>query len=174
MKISSAFRIILTLLLGTVLLAGNVAQAQLTPRTISGLEAQPISPQPLPVELAFPVYVSAASPGRYKIVWNLPDGHYLYRHAFQFTLSQQPDSAELPVEVTIPDGLKKNDQFFGDIEAYYGQARYRSKPYYRAGAERKNLHRLSRLRRLGVLLSSAALRISAKSVNSRPSFRKKA
>ena len=121
MKINSAFRIILTLLLSTVLLAGNVAQAQLTPRTISGLEAQPISPQPLPVELAFPFYVSAASPGRYKIVWNLPDGHYLYRHAFQFTLRQQPDSAELPVEVTIPDGLKKNDQFFGDIEAYYGK-----------------------------------------------------
>ena len=121
MKINSAFRIILTLLLSTVLLAGNVAQAQLTPRTISGLEAQPISPQPLPVELAFPVYVSAASPGRYKIVWNLPDGHYLYRHAFQFALRQQPDSAELPVEVTIPDGLKKNDQFFGDIEAYYGK-----------------------------------------------------
>ena len=121
MKISSAFPIILTLLLGTALLASNVAQAQLTPRTISGLEAQPISPQPLPVELAFPFYVSAASPERYKIVWNLPDGHYLYRHAFQFTLRQQADSAELAVEVTMPDGLKKNDQFFGDVEAYYGQ-----------------------------------------------------
>ena len=121
MKIRSAFRISLTLLLGTLLLADNVAQAQLTPRTISGLEVQPISPQPLPVAQAFPFYVSAASPGRYKIVWSLPDGHYLYRHAFQFTLSQQADSAELPIEVTMPDGLKKNDQFFGDIEAYYGQ-----------------------------------------------------
>ena len=121
MKINSTFRIILTLLFGSVLLAGKVAQAQLAPRTISGLEAQPISPQPLSVELAFPFYVSAASPGRYKIVWNLPDGHYLYKHAFQFTLSQQADSEELPVEVTIPDGLKKSDQFFGDIEAYYGQ-----------------------------------------------------
>ena len=121
MKINSTFRIILTLLFGSVLLAGNVAQAQLAPRTISGLETQPISPQPLSVELAFPFYVSAASPGRYKIIWNLPDGHYLYRHAFQFTLSQQADSEELPVEVTIPDGLKKSDQFFGDIEAYYGQ-----------------------------------------------------
>ena len=121
MKISSTFRIILTLIFGSVLLADNVAQAQLVPRTISGLETQPISPQPLSVELAFPFHVNAASPGRYKIVWNLPDGHYLYRHAFQFTLSQQADSEELPVEVTIPDGLKKSDQFFGDIEAYYGQ-----------------------------------------------------
>ena len=121
MKISAAFRISLTLLLGTLLLAGNVAQAQLTPRTISGLEVLPISPQPLPLAQAFPFYVSAASPGRYKIVWSLPDGHYLYRHAFQFTLSQQADSAELPIKVTMPNGLKKNDQFFGDIEAYYGQ-----------------------------------------------------
>jgi len=121
MKMSSAFHIILTLLLGTLLLAGNVAQAQLTPRTISGLAAQPLTPQPLPLEQAFPFYVSAASPGRYKIVWDLPDGHYLYRHAFEFTLSQEADSAQLPVEVAMPDGLKKNDQFFGDIEAYYGQ-----------------------------------------------------
>jgi len=121
MKMSSVFRITLTLLLGTFLLAGNIAYAQLTPRTISGLASQPTSPQPLPLEQAFPFYVSAVSPGRYKIVWNLPDDHYLYRHAFEFTLSQQVDSAELPVEVTMPDGLKKNDQFFGDIEAYYGQ-----------------------------------------------------
>ena len=118
---SSAFRIILTLLLGTFLLAGNVAQAQLTPRTVSGLAAQPASPQPLPLEQAFPFYVSAVSPGRYRIVWNLPDNHYLYKHAFEFTLSQQVDSAELPVESLMRDGLKKNDQFFGDIEAYYGQ-----------------------------------------------------
>lgn len=115
------FRIKLILLLGVFLLAGNVAQAQLTPRRISGLATQPVSPQPLPLQQAFPFYVSAVSPGRYKIVWNLPDGHYLYRHAFKFTLSQQADSEELPVESTMPDGLKKNDQFFGDIEAYYGQ-----------------------------------------------------
>lgn len=121
MKMSNMFRIKLILLLGAVLLAGNAAQAQLTPRTISGLAAQPTSPQPLPLQQAFPFYVSAVSPGRYKIVWNLPDGHYLYRHAFEFTLSQQADSEELPVEFTLPDGLKKNDQFFGDIEAYYGQ-----------------------------------------------------
>jgi|TARA_B110000091_G_scaffold49532_1_gene54476 thiol:disulfide interchange protein DsbD len=121
MKMSCAFQISLTLLLGTFLLAGNVAQAQLTPRTISGLAAQPISPQPLSLEQAFPFYVSAVSPGRYRVVWHLPDGHYLYRHAFEFTLSQQTDSAEQPVEFSMRDGLKKNDQFFGDIEAYYGQ-----------------------------------------------------
>ncbi|PCI76829.1 MAG: hypothetical protein COB20_09745 [SAR86 cluster bacterium] len=121
MKMSPVFRISLTLLLSTFLFAGNLAYAQLTPRTVSGLAAQPASPQPLPLEQAFPFYVSVVSPGRYKIVWNLPDGHYLYRHAFEFTLSAQVDSQELPVEFRMPDGLKKNDQFFGDIEAYYGR-----------------------------------------------------
>lgn len=121
MKMSIQIQIKLTLLLGILLLAGNAAQAQLTPRSISGLEPQSESPRPLPLEQAFPFYVSAVSPGRYRIVWNLPDSHYLYRHAFEFTLSQQVDSAELPVESSMRDGLKKNDQFFGDIEAYYGQ-----------------------------------------------------
>lgn len=121
MEISCAFRIKLCLLFGTLLLASNVAHAQLTPRTISDLTPQSASPQPLPLEQAFPFYVSAVSPGRYKIVWELPDGHYLYRHAFKFTHSQLADSTELPIEVTMPNGLKKSDQFFGDIEAYYDQ-----------------------------------------------------
>lgn len=121
MKMSIQIQIKLTLLLGILLLAGNAAQAQLTPRSISGLESQSASPQPLPLEQAFPFYVSAVSPGRVRIVWDLPDSHYLYRHAFEFTLSQQVDSAELPIESSMRDGLKKNDQFFGDIEAYYGQ-----------------------------------------------------
>lgn len=121
MKMSRLFRIKLSLLLGTLLLATNIAQAQLAPRSISGLASQSESPQPLPLEQAFPFYVSAVSPGRYAIVWDLPDGHYLYRHAFDFTLSQQADSEALPIEFTMRDGLKKNDQFFGDIEAYYGQ-----------------------------------------------------
>tara|TARA_B110000858_G_scaffold66259_1_gene76852 strand:+ start:10406 stop:10897 length:492 start_codon:yes stop_codon:yes gene_type:complete len=121
MEMSGAFRIKLCLLFGTLLLSSNAAQAQLTPRTISGLAPQSASPQPLPLEQAFPFYVSAVSPGRYRIVWELPDGHYLYRHAFKFTLSQLADSTELPIEVTMPNGLKKSDQFFGDIEAYYEQ-----------------------------------------------------
>ena len=121
MKLNFVFQIRLFLLLATFLLAGNAVQAQLTPRTVSGLSTQPTYPKPLPIEDAFPFYISAVSSGRYKITWSLPDGHYLYRHAFEFILSQQVDSVELPITFMMPDGLKKNDQFFGDIEAYYGQ-----------------------------------------------------
>ena len=54
-------------------------------------------------------------------MWDLPPGHYLYRHAFNFTLSQNAESEELEVDYELPEGLKKTDQFFGDIEAYYGR-----------------------------------------------------
>jgi len=121
MKMSSMFRTQLLLVLGFFLLTANIAHAQLVPRSISGLASQSESPQPLSLEQAFPFYVSAVSPRRYKVVWDLPEGHYLYRHAFDFTLSQRADSEALPIDFTMPDGLKKNDQFFGDIEAYYGQ-----------------------------------------------------
>ena len=104
-----------------LLLVSAFAQAQLAPRTISGLASPSEIQQPLPLEQAFPFYVSAVSPGRFKVVWNLPDGHYLYRHAFDFTLGQAAESEELAVDFTLPPGLKKNDQFFGDIEAYYGK-----------------------------------------------------
>jgi len=121
MKMSYPFRILLSLLLGTFLLAGSAAQAQIGTRSISGLSATNDTPQPLPLEQAFPFFVSAISPGRYRIAWDLPNEHYLYRHAFAFSLSQAAGSEELAIDHKMRDGLKKHDQFFGDIEAYYGQ-----------------------------------------------------
>lgn len=121
MKMNFVFRALQCLLLGASLLLGTAAYAQLGTRSISGLEPQSDLQQPLPLEQAFPFYVSAISPGRFKVVWDLPDGHYLYRHAFDFTLVQLPEAEELEVDFVLPDGLKKNDEFFGDIEAYYGQ-----------------------------------------------------
>ena len=121
MKTSLLSRINQCLLFSLLVLVSSVADAQLGTRSVSGLEPQSELQQPLPLAQAFPFYVSAISPGRFRVVWNLPQGHYLYRHAFDFTLSQQAESEELEVEYTLPAGLKKTDQFFGDIEAYYGQ-----------------------------------------------------
>ncbi len=121
MKMSSLIGIQLQLLLGAALLLSSSAHGQLGPRSVSGLAPQSDIQQPLPLEQAFPFYVSAVSPGKYKVFWDLPQGHYLYRHAFDFTLSQRLDSEALAVDFSMPDGLKKTDQFFGEIEAYYGQ-----------------------------------------------------
>ncbi|MAX08130.1 MAG: hypothetical protein CMQ08_09210 [Gammaproteobacteria bacterium] len=74
---------------------------------------------PLSLEEAFPFYVSELSPGKYRINWVLAQGHYLYRHALQFSLLQTEGGDSLPVNYELPDGVQKTDQFFGQIEAYY-------------------------------------------------------
>ena len=48
--------------------------------------------------------------------WDMPDGYYLYRHAF----SVESNDVELG-PVVIPDGAPKVDEYFGDSEVYYGR-----------------------------------------------------
>ncbi|NQV69146.1 MAG: hypothetical protein HQ498_03870 [Pseudohongiella sp.] len=97
-------------------LLSNFSLAQLDSRSFSAFSNQP---EPLPLDQAFAFYVSAVSPGRFKVNWNLAEGHYLYRHAFDFSMQQTSEAEALPVDFVLPDGLKKTDQFFGEIEAYY-------------------------------------------------------
>ena len=126
MKLQFFTKLQIQLVLITLALTSIPAFAQLQPRTSSSLSNQSKQAQPLTLEQAFPFYVSAVSPGQYKVTWNLADGHYLYRHAFDFTFSQNAasqnaDAQAVAIDFTVPDGLKKVDQFFGDIEAYYGE-----------------------------------------------------
>lgn len=100
-----------------VLLA-TPGQAQLERRGVSGLDAAQGN-QPLPLDEAFAWYVSAVSPGRLRVSFDLAPGHYLYRHAFAFSITQQ--DRETAIAFELPAGLRKTDQFFGDIEAYYDQ-----------------------------------------------------
>lgn len=104
-------------LLGGLLLQTAAAQ----PPSFSSLANPSAQPQPLTLEEAFPFFVSTSSPGRYRVSWNLAPGHYLYRHAFSFALQQSENGELLETDVNLPDGLRKTDQFFGDIEAYYEQ-----------------------------------------------------
>ena len=101
-------------------LGSSSLTAQLEPR--SGLTlAETLSqqPEPLPLAQAFPYFVSTISPGRYRVTWEPAPGHYLYQHAFAFAQQNTEESEALPVSFTLPDGLNKTDQFFGDIVAYY-------------------------------------------------------
>ena len=75
--------------------------------------------EPLKLEEAFPFFLSERSPGKYRVTWTLAPEHYLYRHAFNFTLLQTEKSEEQPIDSVLPEGLQKTDQFFGQIEAYY-------------------------------------------------------
>lgn len=101
----------------------SLGLAQFDTRPPSGLESRSSgNPQPLTQEQAFPFYVSETGEDRLRITWTPASGHYLYRHAFAFSLQNAAGEA-LNVSVTLPDGLRKTDQFFGDIEAYYDTMR---------------------------------------------------
>ena len=96
--------------------------AQLTPRSISSLDNSLGQPRPLSLNEAFPFFVSESGVGTYEVTWTPAPGHYLYRHAFAFSLQATEDSSAQALTFSLSDGLKKTDQFFGEIEAYYNSA----------------------------------------------------
>lgn len=69
----------------------------------------------LPVDEAF-VLSARRADGKLVVRWDMPDGYYLYRHAF----SVVGDNAVIGQPV-IPTGQSKTDEYFGDSEVYYGQ-----------------------------------------------------
>ena len=69
----------------------------------------------LSVDAAF-VLSARRSDGQLVVRWDMPDGYYLYRHAF----SVEGDDADLG-QVVIPAGEPKVDEYFGDSEVYYGR-----------------------------------------------------
>lgn len=71
----------------------------------------------LPIAEAFPWYVGEAAPGRFRVAFHPAPEHYLYRHAFDFSLEIGDETQTL--DFRLPPGLAKNDRFFGDIVAYY-------------------------------------------------------
>lgn len=93
--------------------------AQLDTRAPSALEGRAGNPVPLPLEQAFPFHVSETGPNQMRITWTPAPGHYLYRHMFHFSLQATAVTAPKVIDAILPDGLRKTDQFFGDIEAYY-------------------------------------------------------
>ena len=107
-------------IIGYLFLLGlsSLAHAQLGGSSLGRLGGND-RPTPLSQEEAFPYYVSEVGAGEYRITWTPARGHYLYRHAFAFSLQYGNDSEASALAFEIPPGLPKSDQFFGDIEAYY-------------------------------------------------------
>ena len=67
----------------------------------------------LPVDEAF-VLSARRTDGKLVVRWDMPDGYYLYRHAFSV------EAAGLG-QLVIPAGEPKVDEYFGDSEVYYGK-----------------------------------------------------
>jgi len=88
-----------------------------------------LSEQPeklLKVDEAFLLSTELSPEGELLASWEMPDGYYLYRHAFAFATRSagMEDSAALG-EAAIPAGKKKFDEFFGEVEVYYHNAEAR-------------------------------------------------
>lgn len=74
----------------------------------------------LPVDQAFALQAEATSRNRIVLRWAIAEGYYLYRHRTSVeVVAGGFDTGEL----TLPDGEKHTDEFFGEVETYRGQLR---------------------------------------------------
>lgn len=85
----------------------------------------------LKVDEAFQFEAEQGADGAVLARWQMPDGYYLYRHAFEFEV-RGADDVNLG-SAQIPPGKAKVDEYFGDVEVYYHQAQARL-PVAAAGA----------------------------------------
>lgn len=71
----------------------------------------------LPIDKAFQVQATENPDRTVSIRFSNAEGYYLYRHRLSFSTATPGVSLG---EAQLPDGQARSDQFFGDIEAYYG------------------------------------------------------
>ncbi|MBT8765483.1 protein-disulfide reductase DsbD [Metapseudomonas boanensis] len=71
----------------------------------------------LPVREAFRLSLVESTPSSVKLRFTNAEGYYLYRHRFQFR--SEPSDIGLG-QPTLPPGTHKTDEYFGDVEVYYG------------------------------------------------------
>ena len=67
----------------------------------------------LPVDQAFVLSSKAVSRQRIEFTWAIAPGYYLYRERIKI---QPVDSAFKFNPLQLPEGHKKHDEFFGDVQ----------------------------------------------------------
>ena len=77
----------------------------------------------LKVDEAFVLDATIAEDGSLLASWTIADGYYLYRHQFGF--DTRPGNAVVLSEFEIGPGKAKVDDYFGEVEVYYHDARVR-------------------------------------------------
>jgi len=71
----------------------------------------------LPVREAFRLNLVDASPEQVKLRFVAAEGYYLYRHQFKFKTNTP---GVVIGEANLPAGEQKTDDYFGEVEVYYG------------------------------------------------------
>jgi len=80
----------------------------------------------LRVEEAYPLSLLVEESGQLRLYWQIADGYYLYQHRFEVTL--QDRDGVIPLELNLPEGEEKTDEFFGEVVVYYQQAEILATP----------------------------------------------
>lgn len=73
----------------------------------------------LPPDQAFQLQAERIDEDRVRLHWTIAEDYYLYRHAL--AVEPGPDGRLEPGEMTLPDGLIQEDEYFGRTEVYYDE-----------------------------------------------------
>ena len=74
------------------------------------------NPTFLPPDEAFIPSINYQDDKNVQVRWDIQDGYYLYMGMFEFST----DDPNIKIaKVIMPDGIKKKDEFFGNVDVYY-------------------------------------------------------
>jgi thiol:disulfide interchange protein DsbD len=90
----------------------------------------------LPVTEAFHLTSDASQPGVVKLHWRIAPDYYLYRGRMKIKAADA--NAVTLGTPALPDGIKKHDEYLGDVEIYHGDVEA-TVPYTLADAASKTL-----------------------------------
>jgi thiol:disulfide interchange protein len=114
-----------------LLAAGLVSYQASSFAAPSPFDTGPSAVKFLPVEEAYQVEVEILEDKSLRIYWVVADAYYLYRHRFNFALTDA--LGDVPLEVELPAGLQREDEYFGEVEVYYNYADIALQPGRTAG-----------------------------------------
>jgi thiol:disulfide interchange protein DsbD len=110
-------RLLCLLLLILALPATGAGLLDSRPNATLGGAALDNSKDFLPVRQAFQLNLIGTTTESIKLRFVATEGYYLYRHRFQF----RTEPADISLgSAQLPDGEKKHDEYFGDVEVYHG------------------------------------------------------
>ena len=111
-------RLIALLLAPLLVLALSAASAQ----TFSSGSSPFGESRFLPVDEAFQFYTTIDSAERLSVHWQIAPAYYLYQDKFRFAAVSADKEQAIELQTTLSEGVPHNDEFFGDVLVYYGDA----------------------------------------------------
>jgi thiol:disulfide interchange protein DsbD len=91
------------------------ACALLVPALSALAAGLPVQPKLLAPDQAFRLSARGLDPTTIEARFDVADGYYLYRDRIHFSLG-----TSTPLAAELPRGVRKHDEFFGDVETYRG------------------------------------------------------